>query len=336
MNFDPSISTSTAVIMGLIAASMWGTWFISLKYLKNYPLEAFYLTLFTTSLILVWAAGFILDGTALIQNLQEVWIKDPFRIIVTLICGMLYVAGMQFSLRVIKVIGLSLSQPLQASINLIGGTFLSGLIGGVPEDLTVLKIAITAVFLMAAIILTMKAGNTRNQAQAQKNVETGLTRDPKAIRKAIILLAIGSAFVPAYSTALSYGLKSITQPNGMAVMPFMAMLCTGAFISALIICGTTLTIKKQWHVLFTAGINIHKFGILSGLAHYGGNIIHTFATRNLSSVVSWPLGITSGLWTQMWGLIYGEFKGSPKITYVYLVSGIICYLIGAFVISNVI
>jgi len=336
MNFDPTIPTGLAVIIGLVAASMWGTWFISLKYLGKYPLEAFYITLFTTSMILVWGVGFILDGSTLISNLRDVWQVDKSRLIVTFICGMLYVAGMQFSLRVIKLIGLSLSQPLSASISLIGGTLLSGLIGGIPENLTVLRIVVTSLFLMAAIFLTMKAGSTRNRAQEEQHVDTGLSRDPKAIRLAVILLIIGAAFTPAYSTALSYGLKSITQPGGMAVMPFMAMLCSGAFVSALIICGTTLTIRRQWHVFWTNGFNIHKFGILSGLAHYGGNIIHTFATRSLSSVVSWPLGITAGLWTQMWGLIYGEFKGSPKRTYVYLFSGILCYLIGAFVISNVI
>lgn len=336
MNYDPYISTSSAVIMGLIAASMWGTWSISLKYLKNYPLEAFYITLFISSMVLVWGVGFVLDGRALVDNLVDTWQSDKIRIIVTLVCGFLYASGMQFSLRVVKLIGLSISQPLQASINMIGGTLISGLVGGIPEGMTIARITITSVFLMAAIYLTMKAGNLRNAAQEENHVVTGLTRDPKTIRSAIILLIIGSAFTPAYSTALSYGLKSITQPHGLAVMPFMAMLCTGAFFGALVIGGISLTIRKQWHVFKSVGLKVHKFGLLSGLAHYGGNIIHTFATRNLSAIVSWPLGITSGLWTQMWGLIYGEFKGSPKITYVYLVSGIICYLIGAFVISNVI
>ncbi len=336
MNYDPTIPTGLAVIMGLVAASMWGTWFISLKYLGKYPLEAFYITLFVTSMVLVWGVGFLLDGSALVGNMRDVWSVDPSRLIVIFICGMLYVAGMQLSLRVIKVIGLSLSQPLSASINLIGGTFLSGLVGGVPESLTVWRVAIAAAFLMAAIYFTMQAGSIRNKAQEEAQVDTGLSRDPKVIRNAIIMVVIGAAFVPAYSTGLSYGLKSITQPNGMAVMPFMAILCSGAFVSALLICGTTLTIRKQWSVFWENGFKIHKFGLLSGLAHYGGNIIHTFATRNLSSVVSWPLGITAGLWTQMWGLVYGEFKGSPKKTYFYLFLGIVCYLVGAFVISNIV
>ena len=335
MNFDPSIPTSSAIVLGLVAASMWGTWFINLKYLGDFPLEGFYITLFVTSMILVWGVGFLLDGSSLITNLVNIWNADPSRIVVTFLCGAIYVGGMQFSLRVINIIGLSLSQPLQASINLIGGTLLSGLIGGVPEGMTIMRVAIAIFFLFLAIFLTMKAGNTRNTAQLEKKIDNGLSRDPKEIRKALIWLIIGAAFVPAYSTALSYGLKTITQPNGMAVMPFMTMLCSGAFTGAMIICGTTLTIQRKWHFLNTFSLKYLKYGIYSGLAHYGGNIIHTFATRSLSSVVSWPLGITSGLWTQMWGLVYGEFKGSPKKTYVYLFSGILCYLIGAFVISNV-
>jgi glucose uptake protein GlcU len=336
MNFDPSISTSFAVIMGLFAAFMWGSWFISLKYLDDYPLEAFYVTLFSSSLILVWGVAILLDGKALFTNLISIWHSDKIRIIVTIICGILYASGMQFSLRVVKIIGLSISQPLQASINMIGGTLISGILGGIPEGMTVGRIAMTTLFLSLAIILTMKAGRLRNSVQEKDLIDTGLSRDPKKIRSAIILVIIGSLFTPAYSTALSFGLKSITQPNGLAVMPFMAMLCTGAFIGSFIIGGISLTVRKEWHKVKDAGFKIHKFGIISGFAHYGGNIIHTFATRNLSSVVAWPLGITAGIWTQTWGLLYGEFKGSTKITYVYLFLGVACYLFGALLISRII
>jgi hypothetical protein len=248
---------------------------------------------------------------------------------------MLYVAGMQFSLRVMRILGLAISQPIQSSIGVIGGTAVSALVGGVPENLTPGRIVVSAAFLLAAVFLSMTAGRIRNRAQSEGNVDTGLSRDPKQITKAIIMLVLSSLLVPAYSTGLSYGLKSITQPVGLAVLPFMVTLCSGAFVSALLICGTTLTLRKQWGVFFKHGFKIHRLGMIAGFAHYGGNIIHTFATRNLSSVVSWPLGITAGFWTQMWGLAYGEFKGSPRRAYVLLGGGVLCYLIGAFVIANV-
>ena len=335
MNFDPNIPTILAVGMGLLAAFMWGSWFITLKYLGDYPLEAFYLTLFVTSMIIVWSAGFIFDGPALLQNIRDVWGTDSSRVTVTLICGGLYVAGILMSLRVFQIIGLAVSQPIQASINIIGGTAVSAWIGGVPENLTTGRIVLAVGFLTAAVFLSMAAGRLRNRAQKEGNINTGLSKDPKEITKAIILLVLGSLLIPAYTAGLSYGLKTITQPAGLAPLPFMAVLCTGAFFSALIICGTRLTQQKQWSVFIHHGFKIHKLGVMAGFAHYGGNIIHTFATRNLSSVVSWPLGVTSGLWTQMWGLLFGEFEAAPRRAYLLLGGGVLCYIAGAFIISNI-
>lgn len=244
--------------------------------------------------------------------------------------------GMQLSLRIYQIIGLSISQPLQSSISVIIGTLVSALIGGIPEGLTVMRIVSATAFLLSALFLTMHASKLRNTSQKEQNVDTGLSRDPSDIRKAIIMLIFSAIFTPAYSTGLSYGLKSITQPNGMAVMPFMSLLCTGAFIGAMLICGSILTKRKQWGVFKQHGWKIHKLGVISGLCHYGGNIIHTFATADLSTVVSWPLGLTAGLWTQMWGLKFGEFKGAPRKAFVLLGLGILCYLVGAFLIANII
>ena len=95
-----------------------------------------------------------------------------------------------------------------------------------------------------------------------------------------------------------------------------------------------LTITQKWSAALAAPPSIHKFGLISGVCHFGGNIIHTFATASLSAVVSWPLGITSGLWTQGWGLVYGEFRGSPRRSYVALFLAIALYLIGTYLIAN--
>jgi drug/metabolite transporter (DMT)-like permease len=334
MNFDPTIPTGTAIFLGLLAASWWGTWFIALKYLDDYPLDAFYITLFISSMVIVWGAGFILDGSALLQNIQNIWLVDSSRVYVTFICGISYVVGIQISLRVVRVIGLSVTSPIQASINVVTGTFVTALFGGIPENLTVTRIVFAGTFLLAAVLLTMTAGRIRNKAQRDANLDTGLSKDPQVMVRSIFLLLLSSLFIPAYPIAISYGLKSVTQPNGMAVMPFMAILCTGAFVGSILICGSTLTIKKQWHVFLEHGFKKHKLGIFSGLAHYGGNIIHTYATRNLSAVVSWPLGLSGGLWTQFWGLVYGEFKSTPKIGYILLILGFLSYIIGVYIMSS--
>ena len=57
-NFDPQLSTSLAIFFSLFAAFVWGTWFIILKHLDDYPVDAFYMTLFGFSLVLVWGFAF--------------------------------------------------------------------------------------------------------------------------------------------------------------------------------------------------------------------------------------------------------------------------------------
>ena len=55
----------------------------------------------------------------------------------------------------------------------------------------------------------------------------------------------------------------------------------------------------------------------------------------LSSAVSWPLGISSGFWTQAWGIVYGEFKGAPRRANVALLVALALYVLGAYLIADV-
>lgn len=333
MNFAPHLSTASAVLMSLFAASLWGTWWISLKYLRDYPIQAFILTLFATSLVFVWIVGYILDGPHLLKNIRDVFDVTPSSVIVTLVCGILYVIGMSMSMTVLKTIGLSLSQPIQSSINVLAGTLVSGLVGGMPKSLSVFRVGLAVALLLAAVVASIIAGELRTRAQRTGQSKSTLSFSTEDLWRSLGLMALASAFVPSYTLAISYGLKSVTHPEGLAVMPFMALLASGAFIGALISTAPALTIRKQWNCIWHAPWEIHRWGIMSGLFHYGGNIIHTFATAFLSSVVSWPLGVTSNLWTQVWGLIYGEFRGFPKRVYVALFAGFAFYLLGAFVIA---
>jgi hypothetical protein len=106
-------------------------------------------------------------------------------------------------------------------------------------------VILAAIFLVVAINLTMTAGRIRNKAQSDAKINTGFSQDPKIMARSVSLLLLSSLFIPAYAIAIFFGLKSITQPIGMAVMPFMAVLCTGAFMGVMIISGSTLTRKKQ-------------------------------------------------------------------------------------------
>jgi drug/metabolite transporter (DMT)-like permease len=332
MNFSTQLSTPVAITMGLLAASMWGTWFISLKYMRDYPLDAFFVTLFATSLIFVWSVGWLLDKSALFGNIGFVLANDPLRVWFTLGGGILYAYGMRFSLTVMRSIGLALTQPIQSAMTIVIGNLISSLVGGLPSGVTIVRILFAACFSILAVFACMLAARWRNEAQKNGTAQ-GMRITMKDMWRAIGLLVI-STLMPGYVIALSYGLASTTHSQGLAVMPFMALLATGAFIGSLLGSGVGLTRSGQWHRLWQAGFETHKFGIFSGLFHYGGNIIHTFATSDLGAGLSWPLGITAGMWTQVWGLVYGEFKDAPRRAYLALLAGFLFYLIGAYIIAS--
>jgi hypothetical protein len=334
MNFTAVVPTSTAIFLSLFAAFLWGTWFISLKYLGDYPVDGFYMTLFTTSIIFVWGLGFLLDGKALLENIRSTLLEDPSIVTVSLGCGGLYVIGIRISLIALQRIGFSLSQPIQASFNILLGTLISGLIGGIPANVNPVEVVLACLLLFAAVFVSMIAGNLRSKELRAGAATSSLRKfSSRDLWRSMVLLVLSSAFIQAYTFGLSYGLRTISHPKGLAVMPFMALLSSGAFIGALFTSGLILTIKQQWKLVWCAPFSIHKFGILSGLFHYGGNIIHTIGTTALSSVISWPLGVTMGLWTQFWGLMYGEFKGASRRTYAALFAGIALYLIGTYLVG---
>lgn len=322
-----SLTGLPAILVALSAAVMWGTWFISLKHLKTYPIEAFYMVMFTFSLVFVWGVCLLLEGGAIFENIRLVGSEHPMKIIVTLIGGVLYAAGMGLSLKIMEKVGLALSQPLLQSITLVAGVIVTLFVGGRPETLTNTKIVLTVMFLLAAAILVYMADKKRGAAQDDD------TKKPAPLKTVVGLTIVSAVLTVSYDAAMSYGLETITQPVGLHVLPFMCLLCTGAFLGVLFTCGTQLWRRHQWHLIWQTPMKIHKWSLFSGFCHYGGNIIHSFATKGLSTAVAYPLGLTCGLWTQLWGLWYGEFKGAPISAYVYQFASFACYVAGAYCIT---
>lgn len=328
MNFDPQLSAGSAITFALLAAFCWASWAIILKYLDDFPLEAFYLIFFTSSVLFVWAVGFALDGQALFTNIATVWRQDPSRVLASFLAGATYVGATMLAMRVMQRVGLALAQPISSSIGLIFGTLISYLLGGVPQGMTAGRILLAGAFLVAAIFLINASGKIRSET---KSSQMGSERITGKILLMVIISSFGGVI---YSLGISYGLKSVSQPHGLAVMPFLSLLMAGAWFGSSLISGVILSRKRQWKVFKRLKPRLYLMIFASGAIHYAGNILHAYATRNLSAVMAWPLSMTSGLWNQVWGLAYGEYKNAPRRAYLLLFAGVLCYLLGAFVISN--
>ena len=334
MAFDPEMSQTAAIIVALGAAFLWGIWPIILKYVGHTPVEYFYIIIYSSSVIFIWVAGFALDGGALLGNMREVAALTPIKVIAAFGTGLFYVSASMLSMTVMQSIGLALAQPITSSINVLFGTVISFLLGGVPEGMTIWRILTACAFLVAAVFLTSLAGRARRETRltSADDQGAGLGEITGRILGMTVLGALGGVF---YSTGVAFSLKSTTQPIGLGVMPFLCLLISGAWIGAMLICSYLMTKKKAWSMVKVVKPSLYGMITLASVVHYSGNILHAYATRALSAVVSWPLGITSSLWTQVWGLAYGEFKNAPAKAFRLLVAGVICYLLGSAVISQV-
>ena len=209
MNFDPVFSTQTAIGLTLLASLLWGSWATILKYTTKLPLEIFYLVLMSAALVFIWGLGFILDGQALLGAIRSMLGKDSARVLLTLLGGFIYVFSNLLNIRVMLMVGLALAQPISSSISLILGTSVSYFIGGIPENMRLWRLILAGLLLIAAIFFSFLSGKSRPE-----NQEFGRGK----ITFKVLVFAVLSAMTGIiYSTTISYGLKSVTQPDGARV-----------------------------------------------------------------------------------------------------------------------
>lgn len=321
------LSTEAATGAALLASFFWGTWSVILKYTKKLPLSVFYLILLSAGMVFIWTVGALLEGSNLSLAIRSAFVNDPVRVLVILLAGIVTSFTNSSSIWVMRTVGLALSQPISASLSLIVGTTISYLIGGMPGNMPLWRLFLAAALLIAAIFFSFGSSRSR-----PTDLEEGRGRITK---KVFLFILISSMTGIIYSTTVAYGLKSVTQSAGLEIMPYLCLFISGLWIGALIINLYLLNKNRQWAILRT--VSARQIWLISAASwvHYSGNVLHAFATRQLSSTLSWPLGMTSGLWTQLWGLVYGEYKGAPAKAYWYLAASVFSYTAGAFIISSI-
>lgn len=323
-----------AVVSCLFAASLWGSWAASLKYIGTYPLEGFVWTLYTSSFCFVWIVGIAVKREKLFSEINGLWERDPLRLLGVIAGGGAFALGMALSLTVMRSLGLSVAQPIQSSVSMILGTVWTISIGGLPDGVKISRIILAISILICAVLFTMLAAWFR--AQGRRATETADANRPpeKAIVRYLPLVLGASLLSSAYPWALALGLHSKTQEKGISTLPYMALLVTGAFLSISVLCSIRLKRSGQLRMAISAPLHIKRWGIGSGIFHFGGNIIHSFGAAALSASIAYPLGLSASFWTQLWGLGHGEFRGTPMGAKLSLAIGMTMYCTGVGVIVS--
>lgn len=321
-----------ALAAGLFNAFLWGSWAVLIKKLRDYPLDAYFIALYIVSFALVWAIALLVMGGEVFSEIGQVWRMRPAIVYGALLAGATYIVGMRIMITVFSSIGLTVTAPIQTLANLVLGTSLAAAVGGMPASISVLDLAVVCLIFLAASFTTIWAGEARDRARlstAPLLEARNLTASNRAaLARNIALVCLSSVLVTAYPLGLSFSLKTPSNDLGLTPLPYSALLVCGSLVSALLLSGAVLTRRGQWSLLFRAGWRAQRYSVLTAGAHYGGNVINAYATGALTTAVSWPLGTTSQLWTYLWGLAAGEFKGAPRKSYLLIAVSAVLFLAG--------
>ena len=328
-------SQGVAIFMIIITTFMWGSWFQCIKRLGKYPVSGFILLMYTFSFVLVWL--FIglnsLFGWGFISgNIMEAIGGQPMIALGVIVCGALFAIGMRVQMEVVKKVGLILSTSITASCNILFGTLVSMLVGGIREGLSAPGILFAAVVLVAATIVCQIAGKRRTQEQGGSEEEGNGAINVKMVISLILVMLF---LATAYPLAMAFGVKTNENTTGFESLVCVGLLSVGSLIGSWIYSSVVLTKHQQWRATFLPERKTPiLLAMISAFCHYGGNIIHTIAIPAVSTAIAWPMGTIGNLWTYIWGILYGEFKGSSKKTYAILGGGILLFILGVILLAT--
>lgn len=324
--------TAQLAIAGIIFVTfLWGSWFQTVKHLGNFPVHAFISVMYGISVIIVWAAIGLLGKQMIPSGIFSETSSSPGLTLAILGCGIVFGIAMQMHLTVVKRIGLILSTSVSATCAILGGTIISVLFAGIPEGVSVVSLFVASVLLILATITCQYAGICRDR-EKKKVDEKKQSRGQDILLLAFINLILMSS----YPLANSIGLRSALNPDGFSSLTCMGILVIGAFAGSSLFTLILLCWEKESVAEIMAMIPLGKLFVLAAIAafcHFGGNVLHAIFAPVVSVAIATVIGNSYHCWSYIWGLIYGEFKGTSKKTYGILFGGMLLFVAGVILLS---
>jgi hypothetical protein len=329
------LSSSLALAIIIFVTILWGSWFQVVKHTGSYPIYAFLSWLYAFSIVIVWGSILFLQDVMVPDGVFHEIANDWGRAGIVFFCGAMYAIGMQLQLTVVGRIGLILSTSVSATSTILMGTVISAVFGGMPDGVSFPLILFAALLLILATIVCQFSGVLRDRDKGVTTKGSGTVMSRKDL---FTLLFACIVLAPFFSVATAVGLRSELRPDGFSSLTSMGVLVLGAFTGTSIFTSVRLTMDKKWSVFLhpDKGMRIIlPMALVAAFCHFGGNILHAIAAPVVSVVVATPLGYSYSMWSYVWGLLYGEFKGAKGRTYAVLGAGIVLFVAGVAVLSIV-
>ncbi len=321
-------SPFTAIVMTLFAAALWGSWMQVVKLKKNYPIGGIVFWLYTFAFVFIWVITLILAPALLPEGIASVSAQNLDLVATILLGGAMMSLGIYLNLVVMDNIGLMLSTTITGAVGSLLGIGTSIWKEGLPDKSFALAlIVITAlIFLLASYICSFASQMCGDDRLRAKGLDPKNHRQKSPVTISIILMILLNAVL---TNGWSIGTASGTAAGFPPILT-CAYICTGSFISIALISAVRFTMKKQWKTVLCVGESKRPIvlGCISGLCHYGGNLISIYSMPVISATISFLFGRTANLWTYFWGFYYKEFSGAKKKTLAVLIAGLLLYFVG--------
>lgn len=320
-----NLSYTGAVFLVVLVSFMWGFWHQFVKKLCAWPLSAFMVWMFSCGTLVVWI---------MILLFRQVWIPEGIimalhsasdKALIASVCGAGFSVGMMINLYVVSKMGLIFSTSVTSTVSILLGTFLSALLGGLPEDTSLTKIFIGALILLCASWLCQAASREKNKNKGYSAQETAKT----SMKYLLILFVYLLVFSPSYTVGMSLSVRTDLRMDGLPGPLAVGMLALGATVAIVLICTVMLACSGQLRALWRPEKkSCLVYALVGGICCLGGDLIHNIASPVLSVAIAFPLANLSGVWQYFWGIIGGEFHNSGRKAKVLLACGIGCYVLG--------
>lgn len=332
------LSQNTALAVLLLVTFLWGSWFQVVKHTGDYPIYAFLSWLYVFSIFIVWGSIGALHTVMIPKGIWNEIRSDMPRTVIVLLCGGLYAVGMQLQLSVVSRVGLILSGSVTSTCSILSGIILTAVLGGIEEGSSVALIILAAVLLVCGTIVCQTAGFMRDRQAGTGGQEKSVPREKSRTQAMdLVILVVSSAIlIPFYSVASSIGLSTDLRPDGFSSFTCMGILSVGALLGTSVYTALRLTRERKWKLFLHPGKGmpvILAMALIGAFCHFGGNILQSVAAPVVSVVIATGIGYSYGMWSYLWGLVYGEFKGAGGRTFGVLGGGILLFAAGILILT---
>jgi hypothetical protein len=319
-----------AIALVMLVGFLWGSWYTFIKIFPKEQIPVFVFWLYIFANVIVWMVVLLGKKILIPDGIGTELQKCGQLVPLILFLGSLFGINIQLTLYLMGRLGIIFSISISSTFGILGGTLVSAVFGGLPENVKLLPLMGISVLLLLATISCQISGVFRDRNRGKR------PDGDAALKKTdVFLFGLNVLLGFSFTIATTLCCRSTTNPDGMAPMLFCGFLGLGALIGTFILSSIRMMQLHRWSALFCPGWKLAGYAAIASVCHFGGDIVYMLAAPALSMGVAWPLATTSNLWSYLWGIAAGEYRACGKTAMAFLGCGIALFILGVLLMSYI-